>query len=364
MTEPNGTEPGIETLRTAFHYAPMGIFICDSGGRYLSVNPRMAELFGYSTPEDFLREVEHVNDQVSNDGADAEGGDGCLGEVGEHQDCEIQVRLSSGKQVWRSRWMRAVPGPSGEPRRFVGAVVDIAERKRLEDVREKGISAARHDLKDPLLSILSGLELLDRHRDAAEREGILDSLKEKARSALELLDKSLQLFRMARGAYALDPMDFDLAPLFRELRERFVKQANRRDVSLLFRLDGTPLEEAESWIIHAEERLVESLLLNLLKNALEASPEHNAISLNARTERDCWILDVHNQGEVPENLRDCFFEPYTTEGKPHGTGLGTYSARLIAEAHGGGISLRTSAEEGTHVTVRLPRPGSKPKACA
>lgn len=364
MTGPNGTEHDMDTLRTAFHDAPMGIFICDSGGRYLSVNPRMAELFGYSTPEDFLREVEHVNDQVSNEGAEAEGVDGCLGEVGEHQDCEVQVRLPSGEQAWRSRWLRVVSEDGGGPRRFVGAVVDIAERKRLEGLREKGISAARHDLRDPLQSILSGLELLDRHRDAAEREGILDSLKEKARSALELLDKSLELFRMARGDYSLEPEDFDLPPLLRKLRDRLARLAERRGVTVHFHLDGDPLEKTDSWPIRAEERLVESLLLNLLKNALEASPEHNAISLNARTERDCWILDVHNQGEVPENLRDCLFEPYTTAGKPHGTGLGTYSARLIAEAHGGSISLQTSAEEGTHVTVRLPRPESKPKACA
>jgi signal transduction histidine kinase len=57
---------------------------------------------------------------------------------------------------------------------------------------------------------------------------------------------------------------------------------------------------------------------------------------------------------VPEEIRDRFFEKYTTAGKATGTGLGTYSARLIAETHGGSVHLETSEETGTTVSVHLP----------
>jgi len=65
-------------------------------------------------------------------------------------------------------------------------------------------------------------------------------------------------------------------------------------------------------------------------------------------------VDIHNQGAVPESIRDRFFERYVTYGKQYGTGLGTYSAMLIARAHGGNISFTTSREEGTHLLVTLP----------
>jgi signal transduction histidine kinase len=58
---------------------------------------------------------------------------------------------------------------------------------------------------------------------------------------------------------------------------------------------------------------------------------------------------------VPQDIRDRFFEPYVTAKGKGGTGLGTHSALLIARTHNGDISFTTNSEEGTHVTVKLPR---------
>lgn len=55
-------------------------------------------------------------------------------------------------------------------------------------------------------------------------------------------------------------------------------------------------------------------------------------------------------------IRDTFFAKYTIHGKPGGTGMGTYSALLIAKAHQGTIAMTTSEAEGTIVTVSLPQP--------
>jgi nitrogen-specific signal transduction histidine kinase len=63
---------------------------------------------------------------------------------------------------------------------------------------------------------------------------------------------------------------------------------------------------------------------------------------------------MHNMGVVPTDLREKFFEPYTTKGKEGGTGLGTHNALLVARTHKGDISFSTSEKAGTHVTVRLP----------
>jgi two-component system, sensor histidine kinase and response regulator len=57
---------------------------------------------------------------------------------------------------------------------------------------------------------------------------------------------------------------------------------------------------------------------------------------------------------MPEQIRDTFFDKYATAGEPGGTGLGTYSARLIAETLGGEISLDMSDEVGTAIHIRFP----------
>jgi len=105
-----------------------------------------------------------------------------------------------------------------------------------------------------------------------------------------------------------------------------------------------------------EESLIQDMFTNILKNALEASPDQKTVTITCIfTEKDLHIL-VHNHGIVPESIRHNFFEKYITFGKSCGTGLGTYSAKLIAEAHGGQISFSTSEKDGTTVIISLPIP--------
>ena len=64
-------------------------------------------------------------------------------------------------------------------------------------------------------------------------------------------------------------------------------------------------------------------------------------------------LDIHNDGQVPPEIRDRFFEKYATHGKAGGTGLGAYSARLMARVQRGSLRM-DSGPEGTSLTLRLP----------
>ncbi|MCP4757778.1 MAG: ATP-binding protein, partial [Proteobacteria bacterium] len=69
---------------------------------------------------------------------------------------------------------------------------------------------------------------------------------------------------------------------------------------------------------------------------------------------DSVRIAIHNAGAIPEEIRDTFFDKYVTFDKMGGTGLGTYSAKLMVETIGGGIGLETSAKDGTTITVTLP----------
>ena len=65
------------------------------------------------------------------------------------------------------------------------------------------------------------------------------------------------------------------------------------------------------------------------------------------------MVSIPNKGIVPVEIRERMFEKYVTFGKSGGTGLGTYSAKLIAESHGGERALDASVEGETTITVRL-----------
>jgi len=107
------------------------------------------------------------------------------------------------------------------------------------------------------------------------------------------------------------------------------------------------------FIVNWEELLCYSMLSNLIKNAIEASPQGAGVFIHLES-ADWGYIRIHNSGTVPKSIRDTFFEKYATAGKSGGKGLGTYSAKLIAETQGGSISMDTSETEGTTITVKLP----------
>jgi signal transduction histidine kinase len=103
-------------------------------------------------------------------------------------------------------------------------------------------------------------------------------------------------------------------------------------------------------------RLLQTALANLLRNALEALPAPGApLAVTARASPpDRAILTIRNAGEVPPALRARFFEKYATGGKPGGTGLGTYSARLMVRAENGDIAVDCGEPGFTTLTITLP----------
>jgi CheY-like chemotaxis protein len=91
-----------------------------------------------------------------------------------------------------------------------------------------------------------------------------------------------------------------------------------------------------------------------LKNAVEASPPGATVSVSAQAGSEGTVaIRIHNQGAVPAAVRATFFQKYASMGKASGTGLGTYSARLMARVQDGDVAMATDDVEGTTLTVVL-----------
>jgi signal transduction histidine kinase len=102
--------------------------------------------------------------------------------------------------------------------------------------------------------------------------------------------------------------------------------------------------------VAGNQLLLYSMLHNLVRNATEASTAGDTVRITLADGE----IRIHNRAAVPEIMRGRFFEKYATSGKENGSGLGTYSARLITEAHGGSIAMTTSEVDGTTLTIVLP----------
>ncbi|MBI4804822.1 MAG: GHKL domain-containing protein [Desulfovibrio sp.] len=234
--------------------------------------------------------------------------------------------------------------------------LEIEERKKAEQVRENVERIIRHDIKSPLIGLQSMAKLAFEDKLNDEFRALLPGLMRGVRNVIGLLDSTEKIHQMEKGTYAPQAVRFDLLEVMHDVEASLAPLTKARQVRLVHSWDSGPAMAQEASLLSGEQFLVEIMLTNLVKNAVEASPKGGQVTVSWHIENNRLRIDIHNQGAIPEAVRDTFFEKFATADKSYGTGLGTYSARLIARAHGGDISFTTSQAEGTTVTVTLPCP--------
>jgi signal transduction histidine kinase/CheY-like chemotaxis protein len=244
--------------------------------------------------------------------------------------------------------------------RRMSQALNAEERSRtLEEnarLREDVERMSRHDLKTPLNSILGAARLLqDDARLAADQQELVGVLQRAGLRMLEMVNLSLGLFRMETGTYELRPEPVDLGLLVSRVLVDLHPYADACGVTL--HQHGT---EAQPAVVRAEELLCYSIVANLVKNAIEATGAGEQVTV-ALQPGEPVRLAVHNPRQVPPEIAPRFFDKYITGGKSGGTGLGTYSARLMAHAQHGELAMQTGPQ-GTTLTLTLPASSEAPAA--
>ncbi|MBF0294876.1 MAG: hybrid sensor histidine kinase/response regulator [Magnetococcales bacterium] len=230
------------------------------------------------------------------------------------------------------------------------------ELRQAARLRDDVDQILRHDLKAPLNAII-GLPgvLIENWHLAGERAESIKVIEEAGFRMLEMINRSLDLYKMERGSYPFHPEPVDLLLTLKRILPEIQRLILRKKLTLAVTLQDRPAADGENFMVTGEALLCHSLLANLLKNAVEAAPQQGALTVRLEEGEQLATIRITNPGEVPMEIRATFFDKYVTSGKRQGTGLGTYSARLIATTMGGSIELDTSQSGETTLLVRLPR---------
>jgi DNA-binding response OmpR family regulator len=213
-------------------------------------------------------------------------------------------------------------------------------------LREDVERMTRHDLKSPLAVALHGSQALqDSVLTDAQREHAC-MIEMAANNALEMINRTLDIYRMEKGEYQPALQAFDLGALLSRVAQQtqLAFAPNRIDIRFAAPSDTICL---------GEPLLCYSMFSNAFKNAAEASPEGGAIKVDVSPGYGNLHVVIDNEGEVPLTMRGRFFEKYATADKEDGSGLGTYSIRLMAEVQGGQASMETG-DGHTRLTITLP----------
>ncbi|MCU0760968.1 MAG: ATP-binding protein [Steroidobacteraceae bacterium] len=236
-----------------------------------------------------------------------------------------------------------------------------AERERAEALAEIDrakttfFSNVSHEFRTPLTLMLGPLEtLLARHRADPEAVTQLGLAHDNALRLQKLVNSLLEFSRLEAGRVRASFQPTDLAALTRDLASSFRSAIER--AGLVFEVDCAALDEP----IHVDRGMWESIVLNLLSNALKFTLE-GRISVRLHDAPEGAVLEVADTGTgiAPEELPRLFerFQRLKARrSRTHeGTGIGLALAHELVRLHGGHIAVQSALDRGTTFTVRLPR---------
>ena len=208
-----------------------------------------------------------------------------------------------------------------------------------------------HDLRNPLNAILTGAHLLLRQIDDATAATTLNRIIASGHRMQRMIDQLLDLARIRIGSgLPLSPSSCELQPLALQVIDE-IRVAHPR-MQIDFAVSG---DTRGTWDC---DRVMQ-MLSNLVGNAAQhgsGTVIHVAID-GTRTE-DVTVT-VHNEGEIPSAMVPVLFSPFRVvhhkRRKSGGLGLGLFVTRQVALAHGGAVTVSSTATNGTTFVVRLPR---------
>src|SRR5215468_906421 len=213
-----------------------------------------------------------------------------------------------------------------------------------------------HELRTPLNAIIGFSEVLE--EEAGDLDGgrlvpDLQKIAVAAKHQLSLINDILDLSKVEAGRMELEITAFDLDSAIDNALTLVRERASRRDIAL-----GRAINE-QLGTIHADERKVKQVLLNLLSNALKFTPEGGHIDVRAAINEGIAEISVTDTGvgiapEDQETIFEEFRQVGTADKKVEGTGLRLALARKFIELHGGRIWVKSQIGQGSTFTFTLP----------
>jgi len=261
------------------------------------------------------------------------------------------------------RWLRStgqVLFQGGRPTRFIGTLLDVTGPKEQQELTKRRlefeqqlIGIVSHDLRNPIAAMVMGAGALKQRLPSdsplsSVASRIVSSGDRATRLIHDLLD-----FTKVRAGHGM-PIAKRLSDFHSVCRHAVDElSVNHPDRVLVHDREG----EGQGLI---DPDRIGQVVSNLTRNAITYSPPGTPITVRSRGQARELALEVHNAGPpIPEDVLPTLFEPFKRGEQKldpdRSIGLGLFIVREIVAAHGGAVSVRSSASEGTTFQVNIPQ---------
>lgn len=359
-----------EKYRNIFENAMEGIFQTTKEGHILTANPALARMYGYDSPEEFIKDITYIGKQIYDDPRRRDDFIQILEKEGFVSNFEIKSRRKDGTTFWASVNAKIIRDTEGEIEFYEGMIEDITERKKLEEQLRQShkmeavgalAGGIAHDFNNILTAILGYAHLtLMKLNDDNPLCPYLNQIVLAVDKASSLTNSLLAFSR--KQMISIIPIK--LNDVIKDL-EKMLQRIIGEDIEL-----KTFLSE-EDLIIIADYSQLEQVVLNLAVNARDAMPDGGLLIIETeKIEIDEEYAKTHGYGKpgayalltitdfgtgIDKDILDKIFEPFfTTKGRDKGTGLGLSMVYGIVKQHNGYINCYSEIGKGTIFKIYLP----------
>ncbi len=307
----NALRQAEEKYRTIFENAIDGIFQTTPDGHYLSANPALARIYGYSSPEELMASLINIEKQLYVEFNRRSEFGRLLQKNEAVTDFESQIYSKDGRVLWISESARAVRDASGKLLHYEGTVQDITRRKQAESELQKAKIAAEtanrakgqflanmsHELRSPLNAILGFAQLMVKSPtlppEHIENAGIISRSGE---HLLNLINQVLDFSKIEAGGTSLNEKNFDLYRLLDDVEDMFHLKAEDKHLQLIFDCASTVPR-----YVRTDEVKLRQVLINLLNNALKFTSDGGvSVRVGLGTGKKSFSSPIHYSQTVSE----------------------------------------------------------------
>jgi PAS domain S-box-containing protein len=341
--------------RDLYDEAPNAYFLVGVDGCIKQANRSATKLLGYRLDELVGQTVFDLYADTQNGKVKAQGVFQRFLAGEEIHDEELEMCRADGSNVWISLSVRPIRDKEGRVVASRSVVVDLTERKRLDQLKDEFIGLVSHELRSPLTVITGAVNtaLTEGERlSPEETRQLLQDAASEAESLSHMLGNLLELSRMQANRLFLHAEPISV----RKVIQGTVEEIKRQPSAHQFVID-LPRKLPP---VYADELRLERILYNLLENAVKYSPQGGEIRVSVRPQEKQLVIAVSDQGiGISRADQAKIFQPFqriedSRLDGAKGAGLGLLVCRRLVEAHHGRIWVESEPGHGSTLFFTMP----------
>lgn len=359
-----------QRYRNIFENSVLGIYQTTPEGKYLSINPAFARLFGFDSSRKMMDTINDIGHQLYVSPNERERLKELLAKNGIVEGFEAEMKRIDGSKFWISINSKLINDESGTY--YEGTVEDITMRKNAErellsakeaaeaatNAKSEFLANMSHEIRTPMNAVIGMTSLLlEEDLDPKTRDHI-ETIRKSGEVLLGIINNILDLSKIEAGMMDLECLPFNLSRCVSDALDLICASAREKGLEMTYCLDdGTPR------VILGDRTRLGQILVNLLSNAVKFTKKGEILINVSGLKLEGSRYEIHfavkdtgigiSEPEMRELFRPFVQVDASTTRKYGGTGLGLAISRRLVALNGGKIWVESEKGKGStfHFTI-------------